>query len=237
MSTPDAPGPAPTIGLIGGLGVGAAIHYYHALAAAHDDARQPMRLVMDHASITRVAAYASAGDRQGLAEYLAGFLARLELAGATIGVVPAVTPHLCIDELKAIAPIPLVDITEVVREHLIERKLSRVALFGTRFVVESNLYGRLKGIDVVRPQDAEVDFIHDAYTNLARTGVANADDRIAFTRLAETLRTRDGVEAILLAGTDLAVMFDASNTPFAHVDCAGAHIAAILSALREPPLR
>jgi aspartate racemase len=225
--------PRATIGLVGGLGVGAAIHYYRTLAAAYDDQREPMRLVMDHASITRVAAFASDGDRQGLASYLAGFLGRLKLAGATIGVVPAVTPHLCIDELEAITPIPLVDITQVVRDHLIERKLTRVALFGTRFVVESALYGRLNGIDVVRPQDEEVDFIHDAYTRLAQTGVAAAEDRVSFIKLAETLRSREGVEAILLAGTDLTVMFNAANTPFAHVDCAGAHIAAILDRLRR----
>ena len=237
MSMSETPDTQYTIGLIGGLGVGAAIHYYRELAASYDDAVRPMKLVMAHASVARVAAYAAAGDRQGLAEYLAGFLARLKLAGATFGVVPAVTPHLCIDELKAIAPIPVVDITEAVREHLRERKLSRVALFGTRFVVESDLYGRLQGFDVVRPRDPEIEFIHEAYTTLARTGVASDEARRRFIDLAGTLRTRDGVEAVLLAGTDLAVMFDASNTPFPHVDCARVHINAVLRALQSPSLR
>ena len=225
------------IGLVGGLEVGAAIHYYREFAAAYDDGRQPMKLVMAHASIAKIAAFAVSGDRHGLADYLAGFLARLKLAGATIGVVPAVTPHLCIDELKAITPIPVVDITEVVREHLRERQLSRVALFGTRFVVESNLYGRLQGFEVVRPHDSEIDFIHTAYSELAKTGVVSADDRRRFIALADTLRTRDGAEAVLLAGTDLALMFDASNTPFPSVDCARVHIDAILRASRTPSLR
>jgi aspartate racemase len=227
----------PVIGLVGGLGVGAAIHYYREFAAAHDDGRQPMKLVMAHASIARVAAFAAAGDRRGLADYLAGFLARLKLAGATIGVVPAVTPHLCIDELKAITPIPVIDITAVVRDHLRDRKLSRVALFGTRFVVESNMYGRLPGFEVVRPHDSEIDFIHTAYSELAKTGVVSADDRRQLIALADTLRTRDGVEAILLAGTDLALMFDASNTPFPYVDCARVHIDSILRASRTPSLQ
>ena len=46
------------IGLLGGLGVGAAIHYYRELAAAHDDVRRPMQLGMVHASISRVTNYA-----------------------------------------------------------------------------------------------------------------------------------------------------------------------------------
>ena len=224
----------PMIGLIGGLGVGAAITYYRSLAAAHDDRRRPLRLVMDHASISRATEYASNGDRHGLAVYLAGFLSRLKTAGATFGVVPAVTPHLCIDELKRITPLPVIDITEVVANHVRARKLSKVALFGTRFVIESDLYGRLGGVDVVRPRPDEIDFVHRAYSHLAHTATVSAGDRQQFVALADTLQTRDGVEAILLAGTDFALMFDPSNTPFPHVDCARVHIDAVLQAARAP---
>jgi aspartate racemase len=42
--------------------------------------------------------------------------------------------------------------------------------------------------------------------------------------LADTLCRRDGVEAIVLAGTDFAVMFDEATTPLPHVDCTRAHI-------------
>ena len=216
------------IGLLGGLGVGAAIHYYRELAAAHDDAQRPMQLAMVHASITRVAKYAKQGDRQGLATYLAGFLSQLKAAGATLGVVPAITPHLCIDELMAIAPVPVIDLTKVVSDHLNERKLSKVALFGTRYVVESDMYGRLHGVEVVRPREAEVTFIHEAYTRLADTGKAVEEHRLRFIALANELHNRDGVEAIVLAGTDFAVMFNEDNTPFPHVDCTRAHIDVIM---------
>ncbi len=232
MATDDTRGAAPTFGLLGGLGVGAAIHYYRELAAAHDDARRPMRLVMAHASISRVASHAAKGDRQGLAEYLAGLLGQLQAAGATIGILPAVTPHLCIEALNAITPIPVVDLTKVVSAHVQARKLSKVALFGTRFVVESNMYGRLTGVAIVRPRGAEVAFIHDAYTQMAHSGESSAEHREKFIVLADTLQKRDGVEAIVLAGTDLALMFTAADTPFPYVDCARAHIDAILRLAR-----
>lgn len=218
------------IGLLGGLGVGAAIHYYRELAAAHHDRQQSMHLVMVHASISRATAFASAGDRAGLAAYLARLLAQLKAAGATFGVLPAVTPHICIEELEGITPLPLIDLTAVVTDHIRQRKLSRVALFGTRFVIESDMYGRLHGVEIVRPRAEEIDFIHEAYTEMAHTGSSTDQRRERFVAIAETLHNRDGVEAIVLAGTDFAVMFDASNTPFPHVDCAGAHIEAILAA-------
>jgi aspartate racemase len=183
---------------------------------------------MDHASISRATEYASKGDRHGLAVYLAGFLSRLKSAGATFGVIPAVTPHICIDELKRITPLPVIDITEAVASAVRERNLGRVAVFGTRFVIESDLYGRLGGIEVVRLRPDELDFVHRAYTHLAHTATVSVDDRRQLTALADTLQRRDGVEAILLAGTDFTLMFDASNTPFPHVDCARAHIDTIL---------
>jgi aspartate racemase len=220
----------PTLGLLGGLGVGAAVHYYRELAAAHDAVSRTMNLVMAHASISRATNHAEQGDRKGLATYLAGFLERLAGAGATIGILPAVTPHLCIDELTRMTPIPVIDLTRVVSDHLQQRRLSRVALFGTRFVVESDMYGRLHGVEVVRPRDTELAFVHRAYTNLAYSGVASSDDRDQLIALADTLRTRDGVEAVVLAGTDFAVMFNAANTPFPHVDCTRAHIDVIMRA-------
>ena len=218
------------IGLLGGLGVGAAIHYYRELAAAHNDARKPMQLVMAHASISRATNYAAQGDRKGLAAYLAAVLERLKDAGATFGVLPAVTPHLCIDELQAIAPIPIIDLMKVVSDHLQERKLSKVALFGTRYVIESDMYGRLDGVEVVRPRVPELAFIHDAYTHLAHSGETSTEHRERFISLADTLQRRDGVEAIVLAGTDFALMFDAATTPFPHVDCTRAHIDVIMRA-------
>jgi aspartate/glutamate racemase len=68
MNKPDQ-----VIGLLGGLGVGAAIHYYRKLADA------------------------STGDRQGLAAYFAGLLGRLK----SVGVVPAVDPFPHVDCAQA----------------------------------------------------------------------------------------------------------------------------------------
>jgi aspartate racemase len=218
----------PMIGLLGGLGVGAAIHYYRELASAHDRLGRTMHLVMAHASVTRVADYAARDDRMGLAAYLCGFVEQVKAAGATFAVLPALTPHLGIKELQAIAPIPVMDLTQLVADHVKTRHLARIALFGTRYVVESNMYGRLE--HAVRPHETEVAFIHEAYSNLAKTGVASGQDRKRFVELADTLQKRDGVEAIVLAGTDFAVMFDPESTPFPHVDCTRVHIDAIMAA-------
>lgn len=219
------------IGLVGGLGVGAAIHYYRELAAAHDQRGRPLELAMVHAQMSRVFEHASAKDYAGLAAYLAGVLAQLRAAGATIGVIPAMTPHICIDELIPISPLPVVNLIDVVRAEFERRGLKRIALFGTRFVVESDMFGRLRGFEVARPQPDEITFIHETYTQLARTGSATPAQFDRLVAIAKTLQDRDGAEAIVLAGTDLATLFNEHNTPFPNVDCAHAHLQAIMRAV------
>ena len=56
-------------GLIGGLGVGAAIHYYRELAKAHDKLHLPMNLAMVHADMARMVRWAETGDAKSMGHY------------------------------------------------------------------------------------------------------------------------------------------------------------------------
>ena len=217
-------------GLVGGLGVGAAIHYYRELAKAHDERHLPMNLAMVHADMARMVRWAETGDAKSMGQYVSGLLSA---AGATFAALPAVTPHLCISELLAISPLPLVNLLEVANEAVRSSGFRRVALFGTRFTVDSAMFGALTAVEVVRPQPHEIDYIHKVYFQLASTGVGGAAERDGLTSLAETLIQRDSVDAIILAGTDLALIFDESNITFPHVDCARVHIAEILRGMVE----
>lgn len=220
--------PENCFGLVGGLGVGAAIHYYRELAKAHDRLRIPLNLAMVHADMARMIQWAGAGDARSMAQYVAGLLERLKSAGATFAALPAVTPHLCISELLPISPLPLVNMLEVVNDSLRSSGFHRVALFGTRFTVDSAMFGALTAVEVVRPQPEEVDYIHNGYFRLASTGDGGSAEREGLTRMAETLIQRESLDAIILAGTDLALIFDESNIAFPHVDCARVHLDAIL---------
>jgi aspartate racemase len=219
--------PKECIGLIGGLGVGAGIHYYRHLAKAHDALHVPMNLVMVHADMARMVRWAETGDGKSMAQYIADSIARLKAAGATFAAIPAVTPHLCISELLPISVLPLVNLLEVAIDSVRSSRFRRVALFGTRFTIETAMFGALAGVEVVRPRPQELDYIHQTYFQLASTGAGGHAERAGLTELAETLIRCDGVDAIVLAGTDLALIFDESNVSFPHVDCARVHLNAI----------
>jgi aspartate racemase len=219
-----------SIGLVGGLGVGAAVHYYRRLFEAHAQRGAALNLVMAHAQTTEALRLYAAGDIHALAEYLAGFIRSLAAAGAEFAVIPAITPHLAIDELQAISPLPVLSIFPPLVETVRKRKIGRAAAFGTRYTIQADLFGRLAGVELVRPQPEEIEEVHAIYQQIldGRHNPVEAHRRLS--EIAQTLVRRDGVEAILIAGTDLAEVFNETNTPFPHVDCAAVHIEAIVAA-------
>lgn len=219
------------LGLVGGLGVGATVHYYQSLAKAHQEHDRTMDIVITHAEVSRVYDRVQAGDREGLADYLLGFIRRLQAAGAEVATIPAVTPHFCIRELIARSPLPLINLFESLNEELSTRSVRRVTVFGSRFVIESAMFGFLGGVEIISPTPEEVDEIHAIYSKLALEGTGSEEQHRRLTDLAHTLRARDSVDLILLAGTDLTLLFNESNTDFPHLDCAGLHIQAIFKRL------
>jgi aspartate racemase len=205
--------------LIGGLGPGATVHYYRELVKT-----QAGETLIVHADMDRGLGDVQRGDRVGLAEYFARLIDRLARGGAEVAAISAITPHVCIRELEKISTLPIVSIIEVVRQEIHSRGYKRVALFGTRFVVESRMFGMLDGVEVLVPE--QVDAIHNAYMQTVEGGSAG---REILTRIAKELP----VDAIVLAGTDLSLIFDETNTDFPHVDCARVHIQSIVRTLGE----
>jgi aspartate racemase len=220
-----------SLGLVGGLGVGATIHYYQELVKAHSALGCVPNLVMVHADVNRILGYAAARETTQMAGYLSHLIRRLSDAGAEIAVVPSITPHMCASELSQLSVLPLVDlIVEIVRE-VHARRFRRVALFGTRFTIETKMFGKLVGLDVVMPHAEEIDAIHETYVQLVSAGRGTEEQYQRLRGIAHTLCERDGVEAIILGGTELSLLFNPANTDFPHIDGARLHLEAIMREL------
>ena len=219
------------VGIVGGLGVGATVHYYEKITAACKARGVVPDLVFVHADVDRGQGYVRDGKLDQLADYLAGFIERLGRAGAQAAVLPAVTPHICIAELGTRIRLPLINIVDVIGVELRRRRLKRVALFGTTFTMQGSLWGQLSGVEIVKPQPDEIAFVGRAYQRILDTQHGHDEDTAGLRRIAADLQRRDGVEAILLAGTDLAVIFGETTAGFPCLDVARLHIDAIVERL------
>jgi aspartate racemase len=218
------------VGIVGGLGVGATVHYYEKITATCKARGVVPDLAIVHADVDYGQSLIRAGKLEELARYLAGFIERLARAGAKTAVLPAVTPHICIKELTPLLAIPLLNIVEVLAAELGRRKTRRIALMGSVFTVQGSLWGQLAGVEIVKPQPDEVAFIGQAYQRIL-DGRSEASDADGLRQIAAKLQSRDGVELVLLAGTDLTVMFDEASTGFPCLDVARLHIDAIVERL------
>jgi aspartate racemase len=223
-----------SVGIVGGLGVGATVHYYERITAACKARGVVPDLAIVHADVDHGQNLIRAGRLDRLAAYLAGFIERLARAGAQYAVLPAVTPHICIRELTPLLPIPLIDIVEVLAAELVRRRIKRVALLGSIFTVQGSLWGQLAGVDIVKPEPGEIAFIGAAYQRIldGRTDPADLD---GLRRVAKALQAR-GAETILLAGTDLVVLLDEATAGFPCLDVSRLHVEAIVDCLSSPAI-
>jgi aspartate racemase len=217
-----------TFGLVAGLGVGGGIFYYKAIVEAHLARGLSAKIVMVHADVGHVMSLALARDKQQLANYLAELLQQLSRAGAQIASIPAFAPQVCAAELSTLTPIPLVNLLDVMAVEIERRQLRKVALFGARVTMETKMFGRLPGGTVVMPTADELNIIATTYARIVEAGRASEADYQQLRALAHTLIEREDLDAIVLAGTDLAFVFDQANADFSHVDGARLHVDAIM---------
>jgi aspartate/glutamate racemase len=73
-------------------------------------------------------------------------------------------------ELQARSPLPVLNIFGPLEEELGARKLRRVGVFGTCFVMESELFGMVDRVEIVRARPEEEAAIHATYVELAARG-------------------------------------------------------------------
>lgn len=225
----------PCIGLIGGLAVGASCEYYKRLAEAAEREPIQLRLVLVHAELEAVLSRMRSRDAEGLARYFGGLTHQLAGASATCAAITSVASHMGYQTTCAHAALPLVSILDAVRDEVESRRLGKVALFGSRFAMETQMYGALAGAaDVVGLPAQEFAEVDELYMVIARQGFAAPEQEERFAGLARTVMQREKPDAIVLAGTDLAVLYDGRRRPdFPFVDAAAAHVGAIMRFLRE----
>lgn len=220
------------LGLVAGLGVGAGIFYYRTLVQTHLARGLSPRILMIHADVRKVMGLAAARETRQLADYLAGLLRQLAGGGAEIATIPAFSPQVCAEELTERTPLPLISLLDAIVVEVERRRLRRVAIFGARVTMETNLFGRLQNVtEVVSPAPPEVEHVSAIYGRIVESERVSAEDFAALRSLAHALIERERLDAILLAGTDLSFVFHPENTDFPHLDGARTHIDAIMRAL------
>ena len=215
------------IGLIGGIGPGATDFYYRRLISTFAGKNATLDLTIVHADTPTLLSNLARNNAVEQTAIYTRLTNRLVSAGAECVAVTSIAGHFCIDDFKAVSRLPVVDMMAEV-SHAIERRgLKRIGIIGTRTVMETRFYGRIPSAEIVPPSGADLDDVHQAYISMAASGFVTENQRSIFNAVSYRLLEDQGVEAIMLGGTDLALAFNEQTTDFPLVDCAGIHVDAI----------
>ncbi|MFC0225467.1 aspartate/glutamate racemase family protein [Serratia aquatilis] len=222
------------IGMIVGIGPAATDYYYRYLISAMAQEGMDLQLTMAHADTPTLLRHQAQNNRAAQVAIYLELANRLKKCGVERIAITSIAGHFCIDEFKQVSPIPVIDLLDTVKAEIHQLGLKRVGLLGTRVVMESHFYGVLDGVQVISPARELVE-VHNAYISMASSGVATEQHHEVFMRAGNSLIKEHGCESIMLAGTDLALVFNKKTDPgFRFLDCAEVHAAAIARSAMTP---
>jgi aspartate racemase len=211
------------IGLIGGIGPAAQDYYTRQLIGLFADASAPLEMTTVYADARTVLDNLAGDRRVEQAEIFGRLTDRLALAGAAFVAVTSIAGHFCRLEFQARSRLPVVDMIDAVAAHVDSLGLSRIGILGTKTVMQSQFYGGIPTATVIAPSPPDLDNVHEAYVAMATEGTASTAQRDIFDAAARKLIDESGAQAILLGGTDLALVFDEATSSFPVIDCAAIH--------------
>jgi aspartate racemase len=216
------------IGLIGGIGPAATDYYYRRLIAEFASRKKALELTIVHADTPTLLHNLECNDVDAQVEIYNRLTDRLVSAGAECVVVTSIAGHFCIDTFKKNSPLQVIDILTEVSEAIKARELTRVGILGTRTVMETRFYSGISTAEVITPIGSVLDDVHSTYVSMAASGHVTSHQRAVFDLACEWLIQEAKVDAIVLGGTDLALVYREDQTQFPVVDCAAIHVDAVV---------
>jgi aspartate racemase len=226
-----------TLGMIGGLGPESSIDYYRSILAGYrsrTNNRGYPQIIINSLDVDKGIAMLDANRLDDLADYLATGVEALVRAGADLGFIAANTPHLVFDEVQRRSAIPLLSIVRATADRAKALGLRKVGLFGTGFTMRAAFYPiefERAGISVVTPREPERDYIHGKYIGELLKNQFLRETSGEIVRIARRMKAEEGVEAIVLAGTELPLLLRGAEAEVAFLDTTVIHVDAIVDEL------
>ncbi|MFV0435395.1 MAG: aspartate/glutamate racemase family protein [Leucobacter sp.] len=225
------------LGMIGGTGPESTIAYYRAITegvrGVAGEEELP-RLVIESLSVFEVMDMCPRGDLDALTDYLVDGVENLARAGAEIGTLTGLTPHLVFDRLQAASPIPLISAVDTSMQFIRRRGLSKLILLGTKFTMAEDFFtGPLRNadIDLIVPSSEEIDYIQSKIVGELEHSIINDDTRTELVKIVERLSDVHGAEHVILGCTELPLILDDRTSPVPTLNVADIHTEALIAAI------
>jgi len=139
---------------------------------------------------------------------------KLHSSGAEFMICPSNTPHDVYSLVTPRLPIPWLHIASSVRSMAESKDINKALLLGTKFTVESDMYDNEfsgSGIELIRPDSAEVTQTHQHITSELVSGYISTQSKGFFSQLLKKY-ARKGADGVILGCTELPLVVTKENS-------------------------
>ncbi len=199
------------IGLIGGITPESTILYYRILNHLNSNnlgKPHSADLIINTFDFGEIASLQKKNKWDLLDEKMAKAGRNLEKSGATCILICANTMHLCIEAVQKAVKIPVIHIADATSKNIIEKKLKKVALLGTKYTMEKDFFIDILssfGITAVIPDAEDRNIIHNVIYDELSAGIIKKSSKEAYLKIIDKL-IAIGAEGVILGCTEIPLL-------------------------------
>ena len=206
-----------TIGLIGGMSWESTVTYYQIINRTVQDelgGLHSAKIYLYSVDFAEIEAYQANGEWEKSGEVLAEAAWRLEQAGAELILICTNTMHKVAPMVKEKISVPMLHIAEATAQELQKCGISKVGLLGTRYTMTQDFYkSKLTdaGIEVVIPEEQDVEFVNHVIYNELCLGVIKEESKQQYLQIIDKLAQK-GAQGVILGCTEIGLLVNQQDT-------------------------
>ncbi len=207
-----------TIGLIGGMSWESTIPYYKIIneaVKARLGGLHSAKIILYSVEFDEIERCQSSGDWEKSGSILGGAAQALEAAGADFLLICTNTMHKVAPQIASMVRIPIVHIADATAGELEKSHIRRVGLLGTKYTMTQDFYKQKltdRGIDVLIPDEADIELVNDVIFHELCVGEINDASREQFRRIIGGLGEK-GAEGVILGCTEIGLLIHQADSP------------------------
>ena len=217
-----------TMGLIGGMSWESTVTYYQIvnetmkkeLGGLHS-----AKVLLYSVDFAEIEEYQAKGEWDKSAEVLSEAAVNLEKAGADYIVICTNTMHKVAPQIQEHISIPIIHIAEATAEELKTNGISKVGLLGTKYTMTQDFYkSKLveAGIEVVIPEEAEVEIVNNVIYNELCLGIISEESKEKYREIIAGLEKK-GAQGVILGCTEIGLLIQQDDVKIPVFDTTQIH--------------
>lgn len=206
-----------TIGLIGGMSWESTVTYYQIV---NEFVKEKLggfhsaKVLLYSVDFAEFEKNMGNSDWDKITQDLTDAAQNLEKAGADFILVCTNTMHKVVPEIQKKVSVPIIHIADATAEKLKEHQITKVALLGTKYTMTQNfIRDKLTeaGIEVVTPNENEIELVNDIIFNELCLGVVSEQSREKYSHIIDEM-AEQGAQGVILGCTEIGLLIEQKDS-------------------------